>query len=182
MDVRVITLRFDATLGGFPEAPLRELAGAAEIAEVREHFFVHLGTPYLAFVVLTGGPVARAALPARSQDDPSERLDPALVPLYRSLRQWRNERARRDGVPSYLLMRNAQLAEICRRVPRSLAELRAIEGIGEATCRTYGAELLALIPADLRSSLRPSAPADTEAPVSPDTTSTPVTPKAEGEP
>lgn len=157
MDVRVITLRFDEALGGFPEAPLRQVAGSAEMVEVREHFFVHLGTPYLALVVVTAGRSAGNVPPARTAEDPAERLDPDLLPLYRSLRQWRNERGKRDGVPSYLVLRNAQLAEICRRVPRSLAALRAIEGIGEASCRKYGEELLALIPADLLPA--PSSPA-----------------------
>jgi hypothetical protein len=64
---------------------------------------------------------------------------------------------RGDHAPSYVVLRNAQLAEICRRVPRSLAELRAIAGIGEASCRKYGEELLALIPADLLPA--PSSPA-----------------------
>ena len=51
-----------------------------------------------------------------------------------------------EGVPAYALFRNAQLAEICKRRPRSLAALGQIEGVGEATCRKYGADLLALVP------------------------------------
>jgi superfamily II DNA helicase RecQ len=49
-------------------------------------------------------------------------------------------------VPSYVIARNVQLAEICRRLPRSLAELKEVEGIGEATCEKYGRDLLARIP------------------------------------
>ena len=44
-------------------------------------------------------------------------------------------------------VRNAQIAEICRRLPRSLAAFKEIEGIGEATCNKYGAAILAQIPA-----------------------------------
>ena len=37
---------------------------------------------------------------------------------YRSLRQWRNEGAKQIAVPSFVIMRNVQLAEIYRKVPR----------------------------------------------------------------
>ena len=48
-------------------------------------------------------------------------------------------------------MRNVQVAEICRRLPRSLTALKEIEGIGEATCAKYGKDILGLIPAELAS-------------------------------
>ena len=48
--------------------------------------------------------------------------------------------------PAYAIARNTHLAEIVRRLPRSLAALREIDGIGEAFCRDYGAKVLGLIP------------------------------------
>ena len=87
---------------------------------------------------------------ARAKEaNPSSELPVRLQQLYTMLRRWRNERAKADGVPDYVLFRNAQLAVICRTLPRSKAALMQIEGIGEATCRKYGEELLALIPKDL---------------------------------
>jgi superfamily II DNA helicase RecQ len=47
-------------------------------------------------------------------------------------------------------MRNVQLAEICRKVPRTLEALKQIEGVGEATVSRYGGELLAQIPPELQ--------------------------------
>jgi len=149
MICRVITLRFDAELGGFPEEPLRAVQAEGRLLEVREHYFEHGGVPHLALLMLLDCE-SRGERPARrTQQDPGTELPDELKPLYRALRQWRNERAKQDGVPSYVLFRNVQLAEICRRLPRSLAELREIEGVGEATCRKYGQDLLGLIPKDL---------------------------------
>ena len=151
MQVRVITLRYAEGLQGFPEDAVREATAGRDVLEVREHFFVHGGIPHLALVVLTGDGPAAAKRPSstRPEDDPGAQLPEPLRPLYRSLREWRNEEAKKAGIPSYVIMRNTQLAEICLKLPRSLAALREIEGVGEATCAKYGQAILSLIPRDM---------------------------------
>jgi superfamily II DNA helicase RecQ len=143
-------LAWNEALQGFPEQPLQQALFGTRALEVREHFFVHGGIPYLTLVVvLPDDQSAGRGRITRDTEDPGKDLPEELVPLYRDLRRWRNERARREGIPSYLVFRNAQLAEICRRIPRSLAALREIEGIGEVTCGKYGAEVLALLPPEI---------------------------------
>ena len=151
MHVRVVTLKYDCGLAGFPEAALSAAEGGGALLEVREHFFVHEGVPHLACVLLLDEARAGASAAGRPRPySPDEDVE-ALVPepqrdLYRVLRRWRNEAAKKEGIPSYVIMRNRQLAEICRRLPHSLAELKEIDGIGEATCAKYGRDVLALIP------------------------------------
>lgn len=149
MIIRVITLRYDENLRAFPEEPLKMAAGIGAIIASREYFFIHGGIPHLAFVLEIDESRAISKPGIQRQNDPGDDLPERLQPLYRNLRHWRNERAKREGVPSYILFRNTQLAEICRKLPRTLSSLKEIEGIGEATCKKYGAELLSLIPADL---------------------------------
>ena len=43
-------------------------------------------------------------------------LNDELMPLFNTLRQWRNEKSKKDGVPLYIILNNKQLAEICRMV------------------------------------------------------------------
>ena len=149
MNLRIVTLRYSDNLQGFPERALREAVSGKEVLDVREHFFVHGNVPHLTMVLLLGDGSAKARAYERAQD-PAAELPDKLRSLYRSLRIWRNERAKRDGVPSYVIMRNGILAEICRKLPRSLSELKEIEGVGEATCARYGKELLGMIPEELR--------------------------------
>ena len=151
MFVRVITLRYHDGLQGFPEQLVREASAGREILEVRDHFFMHGNVPHIAMVLMladnaTGEKPAwnRAA---SSTPDPAKELPDRLQKLYRDLREWRNDRAKKDGVPSYVIMRNTLLAEICRRLPQSLAQLREIDGIGEATAARYGADILGLVSA-----------------------------------
>jgi ATP-dependent DNA helicase RecQ len=158
LHVRIVTLRYSDGLQGFPEDAVRAAAAGQEIIEARDHFFVHGGIPHLALVLLLGDGASGQRKPApRSEEDPELALAESLRPLYRTLRRWRNEEARKAGIPSYAIMRNAQLAEICRRQPRTLAALREIEGIGESSCTRYGAAILELIPSAPAAAAEPEA-------------------------
>ena len=55
------------------------------------------------------------------------------------------ERAKRDGVPPYLICTNKQLAAMVNARPGSLSKLGAVDGIGKAKLENYGQELLALL-------------------------------------
>jgi len=148
MRVRIITLQYSEALGGFPEEALQATLAGKEVLEVRDHFFVHGGKPHLALVCTVGDePVT---FPPQSgaknlREDPAKDLPEHLLPLYRDLRTWRNDKAKAEGIPSYLIFRNLQLAEICKTLPQTKAALKEIEGIGEKTCEKYGAEVLSLI-------------------------------------
>ena len=152
MRVRVITLKYQDGLEGFPGEALQKACSGENVLEVRDHFFMHGDIPHIALILVFGDGDAvhqRQTNTRRIPEDPSKDLPAHLQVLYRDLRQWRNDRAKQEQVPSYVIARNVQLVEICRRLPRSLAELREIEGIGESTCKKYGQDILGLIPADL---------------------------------
>lgn len=158
MDIRIITLRYSDGIQGFPEDALLKACSGREVLEAREHFFIHGNVPHMAVVLLLGdAAVSRGRRPPGP--DPGEELPADRKGLYRALRIWRNERAKSDGVPSYVIARNVQVAEICKRLPRSLAELKEIDGIGEATCEKYGRDILARIPENMPSvEIKPSNP------------------------
>lgn len=166
MYVKVVTLRYEERLQGFPEGALREAAAGREVLEVRDHFFLHGGVPHLALVVLLGGGAGEGGYRPRNPNapDPEEGIAEERRPLYRELKRWRNERAKADGKPAYAIARNAQLAEIVNRAPKSLEGLKAVEGIGEGFCRDYGAEVLELV----RNLPAPEAEPDGTEPVPPE--------------
>jgi ATP-dependent DNA helicase RecQ len=68
--------------------------------------------------------------------------------LFDRLKTWRLAQAREQGVPAYVILHDATLAEIARQRPDSLAGLGAIGGIGERKLDRYGAGLLEVIGAD----------------------------------
>jgi ATP-dependent DNA helicase RecQ len=75
-----------------------------------------------------------------SRERPVERdLDPELREY---LRQWRSAVAKRENVPAFVVLHDTALAEICRRRPASLAEIRGISGFGERKTERYGQQIL----------------------------------------
>ncbi len=149
MLLRVFTLGFDPATGRFNDDPVRDFIADKEVATISDHFFVKDETPYLVLVVRyrLAGPVTAAPVSAPAgarQRDESWRsaLAPADWPLFNTLRDWRGERARADGVPSYVICNNRQLVDVVKKRPATLAELGQIEGFGNAKLKKFGAEII----------------------------------------
>jgi superfamily II DNA helicase RecQ len=73
------------------------------------------------------------------------RLDDAgpSTDLFSRLVEWRRERARRDGVPAYVVAHDAHLRAIAAARPTSLASLGRLPGMGPIKVERYGEEILA---------------------------------------
>lgn len=102
MQVRVVTMRYQEGLQGFPEDALRAATFGKTVLDVREHFFLHGNVPHLALVLQLGDAPAYAdagGFRPRGLDapDPAEGLTDAQRDVYRALRAWRNETARAEG-------------------------------------------------------------------------------------
>jgi ribonuclease D len=87
---------------------------------------------------------ARGAPEAARKDWRAE-LDEPGQRIYDELRLWRGRKAKREGMPPYLILNNRELAELAMRKPATLAKLREIDGIGEAKSARWGEEILALL-------------------------------------
>ena len=119
---------------------------------MEQHFFMHGNMPHLTLVLSLadagGGGGARPPLRDRNGNAAAElesKLTEATRPVYLALKDWRNRTSKMKGVPAYAIARNRQLVEIVLKAPKTLAELKEIEGCGESFCKSFGAELLALL-------------------------------------
>lgn len=74
-----------------------------------------------------------------------EPSSPQETVLWRSIRDWRAETARKKGVPPYTLFWNKTIDDLCRRRPRTLGDLEEVFGMGERKCQAFGEELLKII-------------------------------------
>ena len=148
MQVRVFTLHFDPAVGGFDDKSLREFVKDREVLSIRDHFFTREETPYLALVVTYNAlrPEQNEKTPTEKREEDRDKWRAILKeddwPLFNALRDWRNDLAKEEGVPPYVICTNRQLAEIAHRRPESLAKLAAIEGMGKAKLDRYGSALL----------------------------------------
>jgi len=62
-----------------------------------------------------------------------------------ALRVWRSEVARREKVPAYVVMNDADLSGIAARHPSTLADLARCRGMGPIRLERYGDEILAVL-------------------------------------
>ena len=145
-----MTSRFDPVLEAFDDTPRREFLKAKEVFGIREHFFMRNEVPYLAVLVTYGlQPIPTSVAVEEKGSGRGAGWRPPVseadLPLWNALRDWRTERAKRDGVPTYMIATNRQLAAMVERRPGSLSALAAVEGIGKAKLEKYEQELLALL-------------------------------------
>ena len=65
--------------------------------------------------------------------------------FFDALRNWRQVKARENGVPSYVILQDRTLKELVEHKPLTQVALLYIPGLGRAKIELYGKELLALI-------------------------------------
>lgn len=85
----------------------------------------------------------------------------AELPLFNTLRNWRTERSKREGVPPYVICTNRQLAAMVKARPQSLTRLADIQGFGKAKPEKYGRDILEIL-ARAPANHQPARPAPTQ--------------------
>ena len=65
--------------------------------------------------------------------------------LWQALRKWRQERARAEETPAYMICGDKTLRDIVEKMPRGLDGLRNIYGLGEAKIDKFGDEILEIL-------------------------------------
>lgn len=130
---------------GRSRAPVEEERRLLYVGITRAKRYLHLTWPSEARAgrspfldELDPRPAATSATPTAPKEKPGG-------PVFEALRKWRMDRAKRDGVPAYVVFHDATLAAIAERRPRSLTELRTISGVGPTKLERYGEEVLATL-------------------------------------
>ena len=150
---------------GFDTTALDDFCRDHDVLACRDHFFISERGPTLGLVVeFRDRPKSHDWGRSAPTPDRREEIAPENRPLFDALRNWRSERAKREGKPHYVYFRNPELSEIAVKRPLTAAALREIAGVGEAKVASYGEEILALVrqmsQAAVEPAAQPPAPAD----------------------
>lgn len=86
-------------------------------------------------------------LPAAPRRAVPDELEGPAAELFQRLRNLRARTARMQGVPAYVVFTDRTLREMALARPRTVAELRAVSGVGDAKASRYGKAFLAEIAA-----------------------------------
>jgi ATP-dependent DNA helicase RecQ len=150
---RVFTLPFDPVTERFDDGPVRDYISDKDVLDIDHELLTQEGRAYLLVVVRCRGVRSSSAASSDAEGGSRRRrdefwrdlLDSKDWPLFERLREWRGDRARSEGIPSYVICNNRQLAEVVKRRPRTLAALAEVNGFGDAKLKKYGKELLGLL-------------------------------------
>lgn len=82
---------------------------------------------------------------ARGAGDAVIELDAADQQMFERLRAWRQETAKTQQVPAYVILHDRTLRELAQRRPRERTELEDISGLGAAKIERYGDALLSAL-------------------------------------
>lgn len=69
--------------------------------------------------------------------------------LFEKLKVWRAERAKADGVATYMVAHNSTLTAVAQAVPATLPQLLGLPGFGPKKIEKYGPQILAIVAAHL---------------------------------
>lgn len=150
MQMRIFTLPFDPTSESFPDEIITEFCLNKKVHQIESQFFQHDGHAYWSVsihyeIVLRG-------------EDKLRELDDAQKLLLSRLKDWRKERAQKDGIPVYLVATNAQFFEMVRLKCRTLESFKNVKGYGKKRVASYGREINELIKAFYESRKQEEAP------------------------
>jgi superfamily II DNA helicase RecQ len=146
MLIKVLSMTFDSARGGFNDDDLRDFIKDKEVVSIRDHLFIRNEVPYLTMIIKyfpLRPELDSKMAPQGKRDEPwREMLTEADMGLFNLFRDWRSQRCKKEGVPPYVILTNAQLAHVVKSRPQSLAELMKIEGVGKAKADKYGEDIL----------------------------------------
>ncbi len=152
MRFHLFTLAFDPIIERFNDEAVQDFLADKDVESVSDHFFVRDSMPYLTLVVyyrpqrLTSNVLVPEPKGGRQRDETwRDALGKEDWPLFNTLRDWRGEKARAEGIPPYVICNNRQLTEVVSRRPKTLGELGHIDGFGDAKLKKYGPQMLAII-------------------------------------
>jgi len=156
---------FDAAAA---EAALNQFLASHRVAHVEKQLIQHGADSCWAVCVTWVAGAAEATLPSGGDSRRNKGIDYKEVltadefALYDKLRQLRKQRAEAEGLPTYAVFTNEQLAAMVQARVNTAAGLRALDGVGEAREKRYGPDFLQLLQTGTQN--LPAAPPTPQAP------------------
>lgn len=65
--------------------------------------------------------------------------------LYKALKNYRLNKSKAEGVKAYFIYNNTQLEDIITKAPKSIEDLKKINGFGDVKCAKYGNDILQIL-------------------------------------
>ncbi len=128
----------------FGETPKWTTCESCDVCGAGPEWLTEVMTPAYARRGVSGKPASKGDGAAGRARVPSPGFE-GDTELREYLSEWRRRTAKEQGMPAYVVLHDSSLEEICRKQPKSIAELLSITGIGERKADLYGQEILSAL-------------------------------------
>ncbi len=136
MACKIIVIPFNAEREEFEEKKLEKFLEKADVRSMERSFFKVKDKPYWS-VFIEYSP--------RTDGDPRHNMTDAQRQRYEKLREWRNARAEREGIPPYVIASNRQLGKMAAMEKVSKSGLADIKGWGQSKAEKFANDIIHLL-------------------------------------
>lgn len=144
MPFKIITIPFDEQICEFKNELLDKYVNNKKVEYFTTTFVSINEKPYWSLFIkyseLDGIEIHKEKVEKEEQQ-----FNEAEKKLFKKLKEWRSEEAKTAGVPSYVIAKNEHLVSIIKNNPKTLQDLKLINGIGEKKIKEYGEKVLGIL-------------------------------------
>ncbi len=137
MPFKIITIPFDPEKECFLEECLNDFCLNKKLKQWKAEFFASAEKVYWTIFI----EYDMVLEPEKTDDSFSE---PQRL-LYNRLREWRKNKAQKNGVPVYIIATNTELKQLVVQAPTTIESLKNIKGFGKKKIERYGKEIINFI-------------------------------------
>jgi superfamily II DNA helicase RecQ len=140
MSFEILTIPFNSDTDLFNCDDLNRFCVNKKVVNSKTEFFNINGKAYWSIFLEYD-----TLLEAQNRGPETRGLTEAGKLCYEKLRQWRRDRAEKEGVPPFVIARNSQLVDIIKTEPKTLEALKTINGFGNKKVEKYGQDITGVI-------------------------------------
>lgn len=145
--IRIFTIKFDTEQGIFQDEVVNDFILNKKITEIKKEFFILKKIPYWSILIDYEEILEKQYLTKDKKTVIKEKkgMNEWQKILFEKLREWRKNRADKDGVPVYIIATNSEIKEIIDTTADSIEKLRNIKGFGKKKIENYGKEIISIV-------------------------------------
>lgn len=137
MSVKIFTIPFDHNNQTFYEDELNDFMLKNSIKNLKTGFFNSSSNSYWTVFV-----EYENILKPHEKEETEKQLTQPQKLLMEKLFQFRRQRAEKDGVPVFIIATNSQFRDIAIRTPKTIDQLKRINGFGKKKIQKYGKDII----------------------------------------
>ena len=139
MPVRILTIPFDPANALFHDEELNRFLLNKHVEAMQAEFFMIDAKAFWSVFV------RYEPLLAEEDKRSADELDDRQSLLMRRLKEWRKEKADKEGIPPFIIATNKELLEIVKKTPASLEALKDVHGFGKKKVARHGREIVSIV-------------------------------------